>query len=452
MIDDDGMADLVVSVFADEAAEQAVLGSMLMDAQVIGEVESLLDGRSFHRPAHQVLFDVLSRMRTEGRRTDALTVAAFLAGEGMLGKIPGGAVYLQTLLSRVPVGALASGHYAGIVKDRAMLRDLDAALVHVQHAIRAGGGTPAELVERARSMISDLGARVQGGDGPVRWADLIDPALTAVEEAETTKDQPQGVPTGLPDLDRLIHGLRPKRLYVVAGIPGSGKSTLGAGDFVRSAAFTHKVPTVLFSLEMTRQEIFNRLVCAEARVHATRLSTGTLDDRDWTAIARTVGDTAEAPLWIDDTPGTTMADIRVRARRLKQREGLGLVVIDYLALISTRSDQPRNQQIDELTRQAKLLAGELDVPVVLLAQMNRNYAQRAEKRPLMSDLKESGGIEAHADCVIFVHREEQFDRAKAIGEAELIVAKSRGSGLGTVEVAAQLHFNRFMSMALPEHG
>ena len=202
-------------------------------------------------------------------------------------------------------------------------------------------------------------------------------------------------------------------------------------------------------MEMTEQELFIRLICAAARVPAQRVTDGSLDTDDWTAIARVCGETENAPLWIDDTKGLTMADIRVRARRLKQQHGLELVVIDYLGLIEASSSAPRNQQIDEMARSAKNLAGELDLAVVLLAQMNRAYAQRADKRPVLTDLKESGGIEAHADVVIFVHRDEQFDKAKRLGEADLIVEKNRGGARGTVEVAAQLHLNRFVSMAMP---
>lgn len=442
-----------VSVFYDHPAEQVVLGSMLLDPAAIGEVEAILAARSFHRPAHPLLFTAITTLREANRKTDPISVAGYLADEGKLTLLPRGAVYLQELVAAVGTFASAAEatHFARVVADKALLRDLDTSLAEIRSSIRAGGGgTPADLLERARTMISDLGMRVAGNGGPEQWREMIRPGLDAIEQAAEEGAGPPGIPTGIHDLDRLVHGLQKQRLIVVAGQPGGGKSTLGAGDFIRSAAFHHKTPTALFSMEMTKQEIFNRLVCAEAQVEAQKVADGTLDVDDWTQIARMCGTTEDAPLWIDDTKGITMADIRVRARRLKQRHDLQLVVIDYLGLIECRSSAPRNQQIDELARSAKNLAGELDLPVVLLAQLNRNHAQRAEKRPVLSDLKESGGIEAHADVVIFVHREEQFDKTKRIGEADLIVEKNRGGARGTVEVAAQLHLNRFVSMSLPE--
>ncbi|MEV5211369.1 replicative DNA helicase [Micromonospora sp. NPDC053740] len=440
-----------VTVFYDHGAEQVVLGSMLSDPQTIGEVEAIVSAGSFHKPCHPILFKAITELREGNRLTDPHSVAGFLADEKLLNRIPGGVTYLQELLA-APVTATAAEatNFARVVADKALLRDFDAGLERARSEIRTGGSaSPAELLERTRVMISDLGMRAAGDGGPTRWRDIIRPGLDAIELAAEEGSGPPGVPTGIPDLDRLIHGLQKQRLYVVAGIPGGGKSTLGAGDFVRSAAFEHSHSTAVFSMEMTEQELFNRLICAASRVPSQRVVDGTLDTDDWTAIARVCGETENAPLWIDDTKGLTMADIRVRARRLKQQHGLELVVIDYLGLIESATSAPRNQQIDEMARSAKNLAGELDLAVVLLAQMNRAYAQRADKRPVLTDLKESGGIEAHADVVIFVHRDEQFDKTKRLGEADLIVEKNRGGARGTVEVAAQLHLNRFVSMAMP---
>ncbi|MEV1013743.1 replicative DNA helicase [Micromonospora sp. NPDC049801] len=440
-----------VTVFYDHGAEQVVLGAMLRDPLVIGEVEALVSAASFHKPCHPLLFKAITTLREKGRKTDPTSVAGYLADEKLLTRLPGGALYLNDLMAVVPVAAPVGEaiYHARTVASKALLRDFDAGLEKVRDDIRSGSASdPAELLERTRVMISDLGTRAAGDGGPRRWRDIIRPGLDAIELAEEGTGPP-GVPTGIPDLDQLIHGLQKQRLYVVAGIPGGGKSTLGAGDFVRSAAFAHSRPTGVFSMEMTEQELFNRLICAAARVPAKKVTDGTLDTDDWTAIARVCGETEDAPLWIDDTKGLTMADIRVRARRLKQQHGLELVVIDYLGLIESATSAPRNQQIDEMARSAKNLAGELDLAVVLLAQMNRAYAQRADKRPVLTDLKESGGIEAHADVVIFVHRDEQFDKTKRLGEADLIVEKNRGGARGTVEVAAQLHLNRFVSMAMP---
>lgn len=438
------------SVFFDHHAERIVLGAMLLDAKVIGEVEAIVDTDSFHLPAHRVLFDALTRMRLANRPTDPVGVAAYLQEVGNLHKLPGDALYLHTLVAAVPT-SMNGPHYAGIVADRALLRDLDEALGTVRAAIRAGGaGSPADLVERARTMVADLAARATGVGGPERWRDIIIPGMDAIEEAGNREDGPPGISTGFPDLDKVNHGLRPGQLIIVAGQPGGGKSTLAAGDWIRAAAFKQGIPTGLWTMEMTKLEMFNRLICAEAGVLADNVASGRMTDNDWVAVAKVAANTEDAPLWIDDTKGLTMADIRVRARRLHQQHGLGLAVIDYVGLIECRTNLPRNQQVDDLARQAKVLAGELGIPVVLLAQLNRNASNRSDKKPILTDLKESGGLEAHADQVIFVHRPEMYDDTQRVGEADLIVEKCRGGARQTIVVAAQLHLNRFVSMAIPE--
>lgn len=432
----------------DHAAEAATLGAMLLDKTVIAEVQQLVTAGSFHKPAHQRLFAALASLHDNSQPTDPVSFVAHLAGTGVLSAIPGGSVYVLSLIERVPTAANGP-HFAGIVADRALLRDLDAGCMRIRQMIRDGGsGTSAELVERARLLFAELAGRTAATDGPVHWNAIISEGLDAMEKAEQSGDGPTGIPTGLPDLDKVIHGLQDERLIVVAGRPGAGKSIL-TSDLVRAAAFDRKVPTLLFNMEMPRLEIFNRLVCAHAVVEHDRVVGGTMTDRDWTAIARVCGDTGDAPLWIDDTKGMTLADIRVRAHKFQKMHGIRLVIVDYLGLIAARGNEPRHQQVGEIARGLKTLAGELKVPVVLCAQLNRNAAQRTDKRPGLTDLAESGQIEAHADVVIFVHREEQYDKTKRKGEADLIVAKNRAAAATDVVVAAQLHLTRFASIALP---
>lgn len=449
MNSDDHNGDGPSSVFYDHGAEAAVLGRMLLDAALISDAEAIVETRSFHKPAHQVLFEALTGLREANQPTDPLSLLAHLAAQGQIRQIPDNGMYVHTLLEH----ARAPGdikHFAGIVADRAVLRDLDLELGAVRATIRAGGTARTEdLVERIRTMVSDLSQRVAAAGVWKKWSEMTRPGMDTLEHIGESGEAP-GIPTGLPALDKVIHGLQDSRLIVVAGPPGSGKSTLGAGNFVRSAAFTHKIPTALVSMEMPEQEVFNRLACAEAGVSAQDASEGKLSERDWVKLANMCGETDDAPLWVCDAKNQTFADIRVRARRLQQEHGIRLLVVDYLALIEVRSNAPRHQQIDELARQFHNLAGELKIPVVLLAQTNRNASQRADKRPQLTDLKESGGIEAHADVVIFVHRPEMFDKDKQVGEAVLVIAKNRAGGTPDVTVAAQLHLNRFASMALPE--
>jgi replicative DNA helicase len=257
-----------------------------------------------------------------------------------------------------------------------------------------------------------------------------------------------GVPTGFSDLDKLTNGLHEGQLIVVAGRPGLGKSTLGM-DFLRSATIGHQKPGVLFSLEMGKSEITMRLLSAEARIPLTRIRTGTLNDDDWTKLARRMGEVAQAPMFIDDSPNLTMMEIRAKARRLKQRHDLKLIVVDYLQLMSSNKRvENRQQEVADMSRSLKLLAKEIQVPVVAISQLNRGPEQRTDKRPLLSDLRESGSIEQDADMVILLHRPDAFERDDPrAGEADLILAKHRNGPTNTITVAHQLHYSRFADLA-----
>lgn len=434
--------------FFDHGAEQAALGMMLLNGKLIADAEALVSRAAFHKPVHQVLFGVLVDLRQAGQPTDPVSVMAHLAGRGLIHGVPDNGMYVHTLVQAAQVAGDVR-HFAGIIADRALLRDLDLNLSTIRTAIRAGGEhTTADLVEKTREMVSDLSQRTVGAASVWSWwPELIQPGFDRFEEA-TESDEPPGIPTGIPELDDAIHGLQLGRLIVVAGPPGSGKSTLGAGNFPRAAAFGRKIPTAVISMEMPVRELFNRLACAEAGVSASAAVKGELQDSDWTKLAKMANRTGEAPLYISDVKGQTFADIRVRVRQLQRDKGIQLLVVDYLALVRINSNAPRHQQIDELVKQFKDLAGELNIAVVLLAQTNRNNAQRGDKRPQLSDLKESGGVEAHADVVIFVHRPELYEKGKRVGEADLVLAKSRNSDTPDIPVAAQLHLNRFASFSI----
>lgn len=446
---DDHNSAATVGVFYDHAAEKAVLGAMLADREQIAEVEPILTASSFHNPAHPLLFGELLKLRQADRPTDPISLLAHLAQTGQIVKVPENGTYVHTLYASA-INPASATHFARIVAECALLREFDAGLHRIRTAIRSGGGSSSDLVEQCREMVAALAdSAAVDGVGYQRWGEVIGPALSTLEHRRNGAEEvSRPIPTGFPDLDRVLGGgLRRRELIVIAGRPGEGKSTL-ASDIVREVAFHQWLPVGIVSMEMPRQEIFNRLVCAEAGVNSDGLASGFVDPNDWHDINEVCKETTDAPLFVDDTRGQTFADIRLRAKRLKQRHNIQLLAVDYLGLIECRDNRPRHQQVDELARRFFGLADELDVAVVLLAQLNRNAAQRADKRPILTDLKESGGIESHANVVIFVHRAERYDKDKRRGEADFIVAKNRSGEEVDVPVAAQLHLNRFFSMAL----
>lgn len=446
---DDHNAPAAASIFYDHNAERAVLGAMLTDRGQIAEVEPILTADSFHHPAHPLLYTALLELRQADQPTDPVSLVAHLAATGHIGKVPERGTYVHTLYSEAPPAAQSATHFARIVAERWLLRQYDAQLDKARAAIRAGGGSAAELIEAHREAVSALADRTTGGaDGYRWWSDVTAASLEKLESRRNGLDQDDApISTGFIDVDKaLAGGFRRKELIVIAGQSGEGKSTF-ASDVVREHAFHQWLPTGIVTMEMAEDMMFNRLVCAEAGVRSEGIQHGFADPQDWSAINEVCKETAGAPLWIDDQRGQTFADIRLRAKRLKDRYGIVTLVVDYLGLIECRDDRPRNQQVDDLARRFHTLADELDVCLILLAQLNRNATTRGDKRPILTDLKESGGIAAHANTVIFVHRPDRHGKDDRPGEADLIIAKARSGQETTIPVAAQLHFNRFFSMA-----
>jgi replicative DNA helicase len=285
-------------------------------------------------------------------------------------------------------------------------------------------------------------------DDYVRLESLLEPTLEEIEAIGNRDGTMTGVPTGFGKLDELTNGLHPGNLVIVAARPAIGKSTLGL-DFARAASIKHGLTSVIFSLEMSRHEIAMRLLSAEASVNLQSMRTGTMRDEDWPRLARRMGEVADAPMFIDDSPNLTMMEIRAKARRLKQRHDLQLVVVDYMQLMSSpRKVENRQQEVSEISRSLKLLAKELEIPVVAISQLNRSPEQRADKKPQLSDLRESGSLEQDADVVILLYREDAFEKESTRpGEADLIVAKHRNGPTATVTVVFQGHYSRFYDMA-----
>ena len=429
----------------DLAAEQSVLGGMLLNKDAIADVVEVLRSGDFYRPAHQLVFDVVLDLYGRGEPADPITVSSELSKNGDLGRVGGGA-YLHTLMSAVPTAANA-GYYAKIVAELAILRRLVEAGTRIVQLGYSAEGEVDDVVDRAQQAIYDVTER-RTSDDYTLLEDLMQPTMDELEAIGGRSGAMSGVPTGFADLDALTNGLHPGQLVVIAGRPGLGKSTMGL-DIARSAAIKHGQAAVIFSLEMSKTEITMRLLSAEARVPLHHMRSGSMTDDDWAKLARRMGEVAEAPLYIDDSPNLTMMEIRAKARRLKQRKDLRLIVIDYLQLMTgNKKAESRQQEVSELSRNLKLLAKELEIPVIAMSQLNRGAEQRTDKKPQLSDLRESGSIEQDADMVVLLHREDAYEKeSPRAGEADFIVAKHRNGPTATITVAFQGHYSRFVDMS-----
>lgn len=375
------------------AAEQSVLGGMLLSKDAIADVVEVLRPGDFYRPAHQAIYDTILDLYGRGEPADPVTVAAGLDRRGELKRI-GGAPYLVTLTQTVPTAANA-GYYAEIVAEKAILRRLvEAGTRIVQYGYAgADGQDVAEVVDRAQAEVYEVTERRTSEDF-LPLEELLQPTMDEIDSIASRGGISLGVPTGFTELDEITNGLHPGQMIIVAARPGVGKSTLGM-DFMRSCSIKHGLASVIFSLEMSRTEIVMRLLSAEAKIKLGDMRSGRMSDDDWTKLARRMSEISEAPLFVDDSPNLTMMEIRAKARRLKQRHDLKLVVVDYLQLMTSgKKVESRQQEVSDFSRNLKLLAKELEVPVVAISQLNRGPEQRTDKRPMVSDLRESGCMPA----------------------------------------------------------
>jgi replicative DNA helicase len=371
----------------DLAAEQCVIGGMLMSKDAISDVMEVIRPADHYRPAHQLVHEAILELYGRGEPADPVTVSDLLAKRGELARVGGGA-YLHTLIASVPTAANA-GYYARIVRERAILRRLVEVGTRIVQLGYAGDGDADELVDRAQAEVYGV-TEHRVTDDFLPLSEIMPGALDEIEAIGSRGGVMTGVPTGFADLDALTNGLHAGQMVVIAARPAIGKSTL-ALDLARAAAIKHRLATVMFSLEMSRNEITMRLLSAEARVPLQAMRTGQLGEDDWTRLARRMSEVVDAPLFIDDSPNMSMMEIRAKCRRLKQRHDLRMVIVDYLQLMSSpRRVENRQQEVSEMSRSLKLLAKEVDVPVVAISQLNRGPEQRNDKRPLLSDLRESG--------------------------------------------------------------
>ncbi len=430
----------------DIPAEQSVLGAMLLSKNAIDPATDILQGRDFYRPAHELIFETISDLSQRGEPADAITVAAELQRRGELAKV-GGAPYLHTLVASVPIASNVD-FYAEIVREKAVLRRLVEVGQRIAQMGWAEQGEIAEVVDRAQAAVLDVDGASAAEDYR-QMTELIPETIQEIDDIQNRDGDMAGLASGFPELDRLTTGFRPGQMIVVAARPGVGKSTLGL-DFCRAAAIKNRKTCAIFSLEMSGSEIAMRLLSAEAKVAIHHMRGGGMSKRDWDAISRAMPQVNGAPIIIDDSPNLTMPEIRSKARRIKKQFGLDLVVIDYLQLMSSgKKVENRQVEVSEFSRAIKLLAKELEVPVVAISQLNRGSEQRTDKTPMISDLRESGSIEQDADMVLLLHRPDATGAGESErpGEADIIVAKNRSGPVSKVAVSFQGHYSRFTPMA-----
>ncbi len=427
-------------------AERAVLGAMLLDGRAISRVLEILDDTAFYRPAHRRIFSGLVRLWE--RKEDAIDAVALSDELRRMGEFEsvGGATYLAGLLDAVATAANVEFH-AQIVQEKAILRKLIEVSTEIVGHAYEGKENAADLLDHAeRAMFSISDARVRKGF--IRVKELINPAIKRIEQVYEEKKLVTGIETGFPDLDRMTSGFQPGDLIILAGRPSMGKTSL-AINMASHVALRAGQGVGIFSLEMSMEQLLMRILCGEARVGAHRLRTGYLRDKEWPLLITAAGELAEAPIYIDDSPGMTVLEMRAKARRLKAETNLGLIVVDYLQLMQgVGQKECRQQEISEISRGLKALAKELKVPVLALSQLSRAVEARAEHRPMLSDLRESGAIEQDADVVAFVYREEHYKRTdENEGLGEVIVGKQRNGPVGVVKVAFIAEYTRFESLS-----
>lgn len=428
-------------------AEMSVLGGMMLSKDAIADVIEILRATDFYRPAHASVYDVVVELFGRGDPADAVTVGAELKRKGELERI-GGLPYLHTLVATVPTAANAA-YYAGIVREQAQLRSLvEVGTRIVQLGYTTDGADVEGLVNLAQSEVFAVSEQ-RNSTNYVTLEQVVPELYEELERNANRDGGLDGVPTGFAELDAKLNGLRAGQMIIIAARPGGGKSTL-AMDICRSCAVHNNKAAAYFSLEMNRTELSMRLLAAESRVFLDRMIKGELESRDWQEIARTLDKISQAPLIVDDSPNMTMGEIRAKSRRMKQQFDIQLIVIDYLQLLTSggRSVESRQQEVSEFSRSIKLLAKELEIPIVAVAQLNRDSEKRNDKRPQVADLRESGSLEQDADVVLLIHREDMFnENTEKQGMADIIIGKQRSGPTGIVELAFQGHFSRFAEVA-----
>ncbi|MBZ4646737.1 MAG: replicative helicase [Petroclostridium sp.] len=425
-------------------AEQSVLGAMLIDREAIATVIEIIKSDDFYREDHKEIFDAMMDLFDRNDPVDLITLTEQLKLRGTLESV-GGIEYLTAIATAIPTTANVK-YYAKIVEEKSILRKLIKASADIANLSYEAADEVSYIMDQAEKRIFDiLQKRNSQGFSPIR--DVLIASFDKLEELYKNKGKIVGIPTGFIDLDHKTAGLHPSDLILIAARPAMGKTSF-ALNIAQYAAVHANVPVAIFSLEMSKEQLVNRMLWSEALIESQKIRTGELQDEDWPKLARVIGPLSEAPIYIDDTPGISIAEMRAKCRRLKLEKNLGLVVIDYLQLIQGRGKiENRQQEISEISRSLKILAKEINVPVITLSQLSRAPESRADHRPVLSDLRESGAIEQDADIVMFLYRDDYYnpDTDKK-NIAECIIAKHRNGSTGTVELVWLGQYTKFANL------
>ena len=415
-------------------AEQSVLGTILLSDHSLSNVLELLVSEDFYKDNHKLIFEAMIVLFEKNEPQDIITVSNQLKGLNQLDQA-GGVGYLATLTSIVPVTANLQ-YYAKIIRQKAVLRNLISVNTDIASRCYEEQGDIDLLVDEAEQAIFEI-ARNKSDKSFTPLRSIVPEAFKTVEMLYSRQEQITGVPTGFTELDKMTAGLQPSDLIILAGRPSMGKTAF-AMNIAQNASIFQNVGTAVFSLEMSKEQLTMRLLCSTGLVDSQRVRTGKLHNEDWPKLSRAVGMLTEAPIYIDDTPAISVLEMRAKVRRLAAQYPIGMIIVDYLQLMRGRnSTENRTQEISEISRSLKAMAKELKVPVVALSQLNRSLESRPDKRPMMSDLRESGAIEQDADVICFIYRDEVYNKAEdnpSKGLAEIIIGKQRNGPTGTVKL------------------
>ncbi|QHT58636.1 replicative DNA helicase [Paenibacillus lycopersici] len=426
-------------------AEQAVLGAVLLQTEALITAMERLRSEDFYLPSHQLIYDAMVDLGENNQPIDLVTLTAYLQDRQQLEEI-GGVSYLAKLGNAVPTAANVD-YYAQIVEEKSMLRRLIRTATNIVSDGYAAADDIGLMLSDAESRIMELSNR-RSSSGFISIRDVLMEVFERVEHLYSNKGGSTGIPSGFADLDKMTSGFQRNDLIIVAARPSVGKTAF-ALNIAQNVGVRARETVAIFSLEMSAAQLVQRMICAESNVDAGRMRTGYLEGDDWEKLTMAIGSLSEAQIYIDDTPGITVADIRAKCRRLKKERGLGMILIDYLQLIQGRgkAGENRQQEVSEISRTLKQIARELEVPVIALSQLSRGVEQRQDKRPMMSDLRESGSIEQDADIVAFLYRDDYYDKeSEKKNIIEIIIAKQRNGPVGTVELAFLKNFNKFVGL------
>jgi replicative DNA helicase len=426
-------------------AEQAILGAVLLQGEALITAMERVKSDDFYSPAHQRIFEAMVELGESGQPIDLVTLTAYLQDRQLLEEA-GGITYLARLANAVPTASNVE-YYAQIVEEKSMLRRLIRTATNIVSSGYAAEDDVGALLGEAEQKILEISNR-RSSSGFISIRDVLMEVFERVEMLYSNKGGSSGIPSGFSDLDKMTSGFQRSDLIIVAARPSVGKTAF-ALNIAQNVGVRAKETVAIFSLEMSAAQLCQRMICAESNVDAGRMRTGFLEGDDWEKLTMAIGSLSEAEIYIDDTPGITVADIRAKCRRLKKERGLGMILIDYLQLIQGRgkAGENRQQEVSEISRTLKQIARELEVPVIALSQLSRGVEQRQDKRPMMSDLRESGSIEQDADIVAFLYRDDYYDKeSEKKNIIEIIIAKQRNGPVGTVELAFLKQFNKFVGL------